>query len=144
MADCSVADIACSSAGNGSLTVLLMTRASGRNRYHATPTTTTAVPASIDVRVFIALFLSLGQWRGASLAPPYGGQRLSARRESSGPCREAGDGPEGHEGAVGLEAERVDRLHAAGLQHVQVAAVPAQRNVVHAAAYDGGRPARGA
>jgi hypothetical protein len=55
--DSCIADLECSSAGNGSLTVLLMTSASGRNKYQSTATTATAALKSIDLRIVIVLFL---------------------------------------------------------------------------------------
>ncbi|PYO99681.1 MAG: hypothetical protein DMD60_01100 [Gemmatimonadetes bacterium] len=55
--DSGLADMECSAAGNGSLTVLLMTSASGRNRYHSAAAATTAVATSMDLRVVILLFL---------------------------------------------------------------------------------------
>src|SRR5437879_4898710 len=64
------------------------------------------------------------------------------RREAPGPVRETGDRARGREVPVRLYAERVDRLGTAGLQHVQVPAVVAQRDVVDAGADQRGAAVR--
>src|SRR5258708_7953550 len=112
--DCSIDDdIACSAAGNDSLTVLLMIRASGRNRYQSAATATMVVPISMFFRVVML---------SSSFRERANEGRGLERREAPSPGREAGDRTERREVAVRLDAERVNRRGAAGLQHVQVAA----------------------
>src|SRR2546426_95009 len=73
---------------------------------------------------------------------PRASRRGSERCEAPGPIREAGDRPEGREVSVRLYTEPVDRLGTAGLQHVQVLAVVAQRDVVDAGADQRGAAVR--
>src|SRR5881396_109470 len=79
---------------------------------------------------------------GRDFQVPWASGSGSERCESACPVREAGDRPEGREVPVRLYAERVDRLRAAGLQHVQVPAVVAQRDVVDAGADQRGATVR--
>src|SRR5512143_465357 len=121
------------SAGKGSLTVLLMTNASGRNRYQSTATPTTAALTKIDLRVVTLQLLSQGFVREGREQPRPSGCGSLAGGESPGAGGKSPDRPERGEAPVVLDPERVDCRRAADLQHVQVSAVGAQGDIVHAA-----------
>src|SRR6266550_1082863 len=117
-----------SAAGNDSFTVLLITSASGRNRYHSRPPATRAVLTRMDLR-FVMVMPHVSNV----------GVPESERRESLDACRQSADRTESPEASVVLDAERVNGPRAASLQDVQVTAVRAQRDVVHTSADECGR-----
>ena len=75
-------DITWFSAASGSLTVLLITSASGLNRYHSAAPATAAVPMRIDLRV--VMLLSFGKMSGAGFGASFSGSNDAARRRGSG------------------------------------------------------------
>src|SRR5437867_2070692 len=117
-----------SAAGNDSFTVLLITSASGRNRYHSRPPATRAMLTRMDLR-FVMVMPHVSNV----------GVSESERRESLDACRQSADRTESPEASVVLDAERVNGPRAASLQDVQVTAVRAQRDVVHTTADERGR-----
>src|SRR6266576_1326769 len=120
-----------SAAGSDSFTVLLITSASGRNRYHSRPPATRAVLTRMDLR-FVMVMPHVSNV----------GVPESERRESLDACRQSADRTESPEASVVLDAERVNGPRAASLQDVQVTAVRAQREVVHTSADECGRAVR--
>src|SRR5713101_8460765 len=90
--DPAIADMECSAAGNGSLTVILMTSASGRNRYHSAAAATTAVATSKDLRGVMFVFLPQCVRVGARRTAPSGCQ-MSPRTPRVPLCRREGPRP---------------------------------------------------